>query len=573
MSTVRTPFNRQTLPRLWALLTASMLLASLQVSALEVDSAWYQLNDEFEYLEDPTASIRIEDLISHPQDYVFTSSMNQRPKTVFAPVWLKLDLTFPPQTRDLQYHLTARMENMLDLRVYRFDADGNYSEFVTGNNYPARSRELDTPRYTFTVPSGLESTTVYVRMTGGAGSENLAWDLVEAELFDSQLRAYDLLTACSLAVIGALLFFNLLLGLNLRRREYLYYSGYVLFSFLALITLEGFGFLYLWPDRPSMNDHALHSLALASAMFLLMTVNAFLKTAQRAPVLYRVSLATLALLLIAIVGTSFFGISGLPPLVPFLPWLIGTAMVYVVCIHAIRQRVPLAWPLLLCMLVPSLAAVTQVVVTLQSPMTGMATMQFAKIGSTLHVLLFAVCLAAHIRYEMRARSEVLHDELTGLPGKLMLRERFDWMRNLAKRDVQTLTVLFVKLDGFKLVNESLGRTAGDELLRESAHRMSAQLRETDLLARLGADEFVVVLSSARGESPASDVARKLSEALSTPFSILERHVSIGASMGVASLTADGEDLDTLVEAAKSDMHTARTSAGNSPTLSKAISAT
>jgi len=200
-------------------------------------------------------------------------------------------------------------------------------------------------------------------------------------------------------------------------------------------------------------------------------------------------------------------------------------------------------------------------------------MQFSKIGFTLHVLLFSICLAAHIRHEMRSRHEVLHDELTGLPGKLMLRERFEWMRNLAKRDVQTLTVLYIDLNGFKVVNDSLGRAAGDELLCEDAQRMTAELRETDLIARQGADEFVVVLSSARGEDPADDVSRKLREALSTPFSILGRHVSIGASIGVARLPADGEDLDSLVEAAKSDMYRARTSAGYSSTPSKAISAT
>ncbi len=144
--------------------------------------------------------------------------------------------------------------------------------------------------------------------------------------------------------------------------------------------------------------------------------------------------------------------------------------------------------------------------------------------------------------ESEARLDHLahYDPLTDLPNRLLLRSRLKHAIEQAQRQQSRLAVLFLDLDRFKNVNDSLGHQTGDELLRAVAERLAQRLRAEDTLARLGGDEFVVLLEHLREPSDAAMVARSLLDALAEPFALPQGHeVYIGASIGISLYPDDG----------------------------------
>ncbi|MBI2293779.1 MAG: MEKHLA domain-containing protein, partial [Betaproteobacteria bacterium] len=169
------------------------------------------------------------------------------------------------------------------------------------------------------------------------------------------------------------------------------------------------------------------------------------------------------------------------------------------------------------------------------------------------------------RKQIEARIQHLahHDGLTDLPNRLLFYDRLNHAIRLSKRDHQELALLYIDLDKFKAVNDTLGHDAGDELLKRVAGRVRDELRESDTLARMGGDEFAVILPSITSREDVAKVAGKIIGALSTNFKLSghEREVSIGASIGIAIYPADAQDMDTLIKAADTAMYNAK-QAGN-----------
>jgi diguanylate cyclase (GGDEF)-like protein len=136
-----------------------------------------------------------------------------------------------------------------------------------------------------------------------------------------------------------------------------------------------------------------------------------------------------------------------------------------------------------------------------------------------------------------------HDQLTGLPNRTLILDRIEQMLGRARRNQIPVAVLHVNLDNFTAVNDSLGHSAGDELLRAIAARLDGLVRDADALGRLGGDEFVVVAEEASAESGAELIAKRLQEALKTPFTVAGSELTITASIGVATgLRPHAEDL-------------------------------
>jgi diguanylate cyclase (GGDEF)-like protein len=151
-----------------------------------------------------------------------------------------------------------------------------------------------------------------------------------------------------------------------------------------------------------------------------------------------------------------------------------------------------------------------------------------------------------------------HDVLTGLPNRALLAEHLDLALPLARRNNSGAAVLFIDLDRFKQVNDVLGHAMGDELLRQVAGRMRDCLRESDMVARQGGDEFIVVLQEIAIECDAGLVALKLIEALTRPFDLHGTAAHIGASIGIALFPADGDDADALFRNADLALYQAKT---------------
>jgi diguanylate cyclase (GGDEF)-like protein/PAS domain S-box-containing protein len=160
-----------------------------------------------------------------------------------------------------------------------------------------------------------------------------------------------------------------------------------------------------------------------------------------------------------------------------------------------------------------------------------------------------------------AQAKLLHqvhyDTLTGLPNRLLLLDRLTQTLNQARRKEQTVGALYINLDRFKAVNDTLGRDKGDLLLRVAAHRLAASVRAGDSVARIGGDEFAIVLPEIHGAEDAARVARKVIEAMTAPYRIGEQEIFVTASVGIALFPGDGPDAETLLRNADAAMTRAK----------------
>ena len=177
-----------------------------------------------------------------------------------------------------------------------------------------------------------------------------------------------------------------------------------------------------------------------------------------------------------------------------------------------------------------------------------------------------ICVVKDIQRQKEAEEALLrlanHDALTGLPNRVLMQDRLGQAIMHAHRTRRHVAVMFIDLDRFKHVNDSLGHDAGDQLIVEIARRLSSSLRESDTVARQGGDEFVVVLPDLAGEEDAAKVARKLLDNLFQPLVLRGQEVFPSGSIGIAMYPRDGEDSTTLLKCADSAMYRSKGQGGN-----------
>lgn len=157
----------------------------------------------------------------------------------------------------------------------------------------------------------------------------------------------------------------------------------------------------------------------------------------------------------------------------------------------------------------------------------------------------------------KLKHQATHDSLTGLPNRVLFQNRFEHALVTAARYGRCLALMFIDLDGFKLVNDTLGHHRGDELLIEVARRFQSTLRDCDTVARMGGDEFTVIVSEFHGHADASRVALRLIEALKTPIRLDDREVTVTASVGVSLFPEDGNQAEALARYADMALYRAK----------------
>jgi diguanylate cyclase (GGDEF)-like protein/PAS domain S-box-containing protein len=161
------------------------------------------------------------------------------------------------------------------------------------------------------------------------------------------------------------------------------------------------------------------------------------------------------------------------------------------------------------------------------------------------------------RAEEKIQHMATHDTLTGLPNRLMCSQLLSHAIQSAKRYKRQFAVLFIDLDRFKIINDSLGHEAGDQLLREIAVRLKQTLRAVDVVARLGGDEFVVLIEELNDSSNAATVARKIIASVIKPTTIRGQECRVTASIGICMYPADAEDEQGLMKNADIAMYLAK----------------
>ncbi|MEO8217286.1 MAG: PAS domain S-box protein [Acidobacteriota bacterium] len=159
--------------------------------------------------------------------------------------------------------------------------------------------------------------------------------------------------------------------------------------------------------------------------------------------------------------------------------------------------------------------------------------------------------------EQRIEYHAYHDELTGLPNRVLFKDRLTIALGHARRARRSLAVMFLDLDQFKFVNDTMGHAAGDQLLWGIGERLSNAVREEDTVARLAGDEFTLLLSDLNGEADAIIIAQKILQTISQPFVLDGQELYLTSSIGIALFPSDGTEPDVLLKNADTAMYRAK----------------
>ena len=199
----------------------------------------------------------------------------------------------------------------------------------------------------------------------------------------------------------------------------------------------------------------------------------------------------------------------------------------------------------------------------------------AEPGGEPHYLAVLTDISRIKQTEAELLHQSLHDRLTGLPNLALLRDRIARQITIAQRDHTCVAVLYIDLDGFRDVNDIAGHSAGDEVIKVTAERFINVVRASDSVARVGADEFVVVLSGLVDEETSMRLGDRLIQAMDEPILVGPQRFNLGASIGLALFPTDGLDVDALLRNAEAAMVRAKLHARNSvqayrPELTQAV---
>jgi len=164
--------------------------------------------------------------------------------------------------------------------------------------------------------------------------------------------------------------------------------------------------------------------------------------------------------------------------------------------------------------------------------------------------------------QSRLQFQSHYDQLTGLPNRALLLDRLGVALARAQRDRHSIALLYLDMDNFKQVNDSLGHDMGDQLLREAAERLAGCVRACDTVARMGGDEFVILLENVQRSTSAEAIASKVCLALGQTYQLDGTRISGGASVGVAQYPEHADDAQQLIKQADQAMYRVKQSGGN-----------
>ena len=183
-------------------------------------------------------------------------------------------------------------------------------------------------------------------------------------------------------------------------------------------------------------------------------------------------------------------------------------------------------------------------------------------GESLQFIVQVEDITERINSHEKINQLAYHDILTGLPNRQLLLDRLHQAIAEAKRDRSFLAILFIDLDKFKYINDTLGHHIGDALLKKVASRLSRIIRDSDTIARTGGDEFIIVLTQLNTPDDSAAKAEKIIEAMKNPMSIQGNQIQIAASIGIATYPTNGEDVAELMKKADMAMYQAKDAGGD-----------
>ena len=483
---------------------------------------------------------------------------------------------------------------------------GGFERFVSGDLKPFAERPVAHRHFVFPVTLSPGTAPTIYFCVESAGSLTLPATLWQpAALAGHDRRSYSALSLYY-GLLIALALYNLLIWMSSREGVFLAYVGTVLGLGIGMSSADGLANQFLWPALPLLGNMTLLFGLAISGFFGTIFTRCFLGTRTALP---RIDRAIGAF-------SAVFVLTGLSPLVLPCTWCaiaITLATPLFAALSHARGLPGARWFLLSWIIVFAAVSVFAFRIMGWLP-TNDYTLYAMHIGSGLHALLLSFALADRISATRRereaAQSEAIkaretlvetlrrsehelearvaertreldganallrenqqqlermarYDPLTGAANRLLLEDRISQAVTRARRSGRGAAVLLIDLDGFKMVNDTRGHAAGDEILKALAGRITAAVRESDTVARFGGDEFVVLLEDLDGPQDALAVAEKLVAEAREPFLLAAGGLTwISASIGIAFCPKDGADVHTLLRHADEAMYSVKAAGRN-----------
>ena len=516
--------------------------------------------------------------------------------------WLRLD--FEAQPASPREWLLEVAFPTLD-NVEYFGPGGEHLR--TGDRLPFAARPLAHRNFVFPVSLAEAGTGSAWLRIASEGTVTVPLHLWQAEAFWRESQSAYAVLSVYFGMLLALALYNLLLWLSLRDRDYLTYVLFVAGMAVGQLSLNGLGNEFLWPGWPAFGDLAFVIGFAAAGLFGTLFTRGFLQTRRNLPRLDGAVVGLAAMFALSMV----MAVAAAYRLAAILTSLTGVAFSVVAvlaglrCWRAGQPGAPaflLAWTALL---------VGVAVVGLRNLAilpTNFLSLYGLQIGSALEMLLLSFALADRIHGLQRekdfAQSEALAtrqqltaalqrsevnlerrvaerteeleaanarlrenerqlqalahtDALTGLANRLLFDARLQQSMQHARRSQGRIALLLGDLDHFKAVNDNYGHAIGDEVLRVAAGRLRATVREVDTVARLGDDQFAIVLSGLGSGADAEQMAKKLVTNLGQPMRVLGMPLEISLSLGVALFSSGDLSPADLMRRAEQAMATAK----------------
>jgi len=516
-------------------------------------------------------------------------------------IWLQLEVLSPSQSIWWWRFVYPSLDRV---DLYLTDVDG-VRHYQAGDLIALKDRPIVHREVVFPLAlKAQQPATLWLRVTS-AGSMTLQSELLSNQAFVAHTAEAYLAPALYFGALLALAGYNFLLFLVLRERVFLWYVLFVLCFGVGAASLNGLGAVYLWPSFQQFGNQLLPLGFTAASLLAVLFTRDFLDT-QR----FSAGWDKYLQLLIWLMSGSVVAVLLLPVQQALVIMsLIGILVVLVLtlcAIQSVRQRAPgaplfaVAWSMLL------LGTVLMSLRNLGVLPSNFVTLHAMQLGSALEMLLVSLGLAArfnrlklshsqaqqqallaqqqlvqHLQQqehllaakvaertaEMASLNQQLQmlanvDPLTGLANRNRMYTELQQAVARAKRHRRELALLYLDLDGFKTVNDQHGHRSGDAILQQVASRLKQTVRESDLICRIGGDEFLLICEDLGRGAQLQELTCRLLAQMGCPFEWRERQIQLGASIGVVITNGDNNDVEQLLEQADKAMYQAKAAGRN-----------
>lgn len=564
-------------------------------------SPYYQVH------QDPSHQLTIEKILSTQGAVEFQPLINNHANFGYQPdtYWFKVNI-LNQSNNELQQLLEFKSPLLDNISVYIVNSDNNniLSRHTAGDTQPFEERQFSSSTFVFPISlAAMSNTALYIRLKT-SGSLSAEATLQGQDLFLQQNRSSSFYLNLYLGVLIALIAYNFLIFVSLRKIYYFYLALVGCSVLLVTGSINAVWFELFWPESPIWHNVSVafgFSLTgLLSSVFSRSFLNTF-EEALSFDALFQVLIIIFAVLALASLALPLIYIAPLISILAIVLAIISISTATSLSLKGNRyaQVYLFAWLILM------LGIATFSATNLGWLPNNLYTQYSFELGSALGMLLLSLSLAERIKFfqqendksrleAFKSHSKMIHvlrnteqelnhrvqertdalekakkklqdqgeklkhlahfDSLTGLANRFLVTEKLNLLLARCKREKSKLAVLFLDLDGFKQINDQYGHQTGDKLLRATADKLRFILRDSDVIGRIGGDEFIVIIDTSEGAINPEEVADKIKAAVLQPVTVNDITVEMGVSIGIAIYPDNTSDVDSLMNISDQEMY-------------------